>query len=110
VRAAPRNNAVVIDTLGLALVRVLGYLAKDHEPDTLRAAWARVATPAGTIGLVAPGTLMSLTPERLCYGKDGFGRRRIAGAHCRIMSAEKNKATPRTCRNLDVSDLCLCPG
>jgi hypothetical protein len=31
------------------------------------------------IGLVAPGTLMSLSAERLCYGKDGFGRRRIAG-------------------------------
>jgi hypothetical protein len=79
VHAAPRNNAAVVDTLGLALVRVLGYLAKDNEPDTLRAAWARVATPAGKIGLVAPGTLMSLSAERLCYGKDGFGRWRIAG-------------------------------
>ncbi len=79
VHAAPRSNATVIDTLGLSLVRLLGYLAKDHEPNTLRAAWARVIAPAGKTGFVAPGTLMSLAPERLCYGKDGFGRWRIAG-------------------------------
>ena len=79
VHAAPRGNAMVIDTLGLTLVRLLGYLAKDNEPDTLRAAWARVITPAGKTGFVAPATLRSLSPERLCYGKDGFGRWRIAG-------------------------------
>ena len=79
VHAAPRGNATVIDTLGLTLVRLLRFLAKDNEPDTLRAAWARVITPAGKTGFVAPGTLMSLAPERLCYGKDGFGRWRIAG-------------------------------
>jgi hypothetical protein len=79
VRAAPRNNAAVVETLGLNLVRVFGYIAKDAEPDTLRAAWARVATPAGKIGFVAPGALLALAPERLCYGTDGFGRWRIAG-------------------------------
>jgi len=79
VHAGPRGNAKVIDTLGLSLVRLLGYLAKDNEPDTLRAAWARVIAPGGKTGFVAPGTLMSLAPERLCYGKDGFGRWRIAG-------------------------------
>lgn len=79
VRAAPRGHATVIDTLGLTLVRLLGYLAKDNEPDTLRAAWARIITPAGKTGYVAPSTLRSLAPERLCYGRDGFGRWRIAG-------------------------------
>ena len=79
VRAAPRGNATVIDTLGLTLVRLLGFLAKDNEPDTMRAAWARVITPAGKTGFVAPGALMPASPERLCYGKDGFGRWRIAG-------------------------------
>jgi hypothetical protein len=79
VHAAPRANAPVIDTLGLTLVRLLGYLAKDNEPDTLRAAWARIITPAGKAGFVAPSTLRSLSPERLCYGKDGFGRWQIAG-------------------------------
>ncbi len=79
VRAGPRHNAAVADTLSLGLVRVFGYLAKDNEPDTLRAAWARVATPAAKIGFVAPGALLSLSAERLCYGKDGFGRWHIAG-------------------------------
>lgn len=79
VRTAPQSNAAVIDTLGLALVRVLGYQAKDMEPETIRTAWARVATPTGKTGFVAPGALLSLSPERLCYGKDGFGRWRIAG-------------------------------
>jgi hypothetical protein len=79
VHAAPKSAAAVVDTLGLAFVRVLGYEAKDNEPDTIRAAWARVATLAGKIGFVAPGALMTLSPERLCYGKDGFGRWSIAG-------------------------------
>ena len=69
----------MIDTLGLALVRVLRILAKDKEPETVRAAWTRIASPAGKIGFVAPGALLSLSAERLCYGKDGFGRWRIAG-------------------------------
>jgi hypothetical protein len=79
VHAAARSNAAVIEILGPALVRLLGYLAKDKEPDTIRNAWVRVATPAGKIGFVAPRALMSLSAERLCYGKDGFGRWRIAG-------------------------------
>jgi hypothetical protein len=79
VRAAAGNSAPVIDTFEFALVHVLGYLAKDKEPDAARAAWARVATPAGKIGFVAPGALMPLSAERLCYGKDAFGRWRIAG-------------------------------
>jgi len=79
VRAAPRSTAAIIDTLGHAMVRLLGYQAKDKEPETIRAAWARVATPAGKIGYVSPGALMSLTAPRLCYGKDGFARWRIAG-------------------------------
>ncbi len=79
VHAAPRSNAIAIDTLDLTLVRLLGYLGKDNEPDTLRAAWARIITPGGKTGFVAPGTLRSLSPERLCYGKDGFGRWRITG-------------------------------
>jgi hypothetical protein len=79
VRTAPRGNATVIDTLGLTLVRLLGFLTKNSEPDTMRTAWARVITPAGKTGYVAPGALMSPSPERLCYGKDGFGRWRIAG-------------------------------
>jgi hypothetical protein len=79
VRAAPKNSAAVVDTLGTILVRVLEFQSKDKEPESIRAAWARVATPAGKIGFVAPGALAPLAPERLCFGKDGFGRWRIAG-------------------------------
>ncbi len=79
VRTGPKHNAAVVDTLGTILVHVLEYQSKDKEPESIRAAWARVATPAGKIGFVAPGALAPLSPERLCYGKDGFGRWRIAG-------------------------------
>lgn len=79
VRVAPQTGATIIDTLGLAFVRMFGDQGKIKEPDGLRLAWTRVATPSGKIGYVAPGALTSLTPERLCYGKDGFGRWRIEG-------------------------------
>jgi hypothetical protein len=79
VRSAARTTSNMIDTLGLVLVRILGYLTKDKDPEAIRAAWMRIATPAGKVGFVAPGSLTSLTTERLCYGKDGFGRWRIAG-------------------------------
>jgi hypothetical protein len=79
VRAAAQNSAPVIDTLGMALVRAFGSLAKSDEAMPARAVWTRVATPTGKIGFVAPGTLMPFQAARLCYGKDGFGRWRIAG-------------------------------
>ena len=79
VHAAPKSTAAAINTLGLAFVRVLGYEAKDDEADMVRSSWARVATPAGKVGFVAPGALMTLSPKRLCYGKDGSGRWSIAG-------------------------------
>ncbi|HXF89879.1 MAG TPA: SH3 domain-containing protein [Xanthobacteraceae bacterium] len=79
VRAAPEANAPVIDKLELVLVRVLDRSAATAKADAAESGWTRVATPAGKVGFVAPGTLRSLSPERLCYGKDVFGRWRIAG-------------------------------
>jgi hypothetical protein len=79
VHRSARSNAGVVETLGLVLVRILGYLTQDKQPDAIRAAWIRIVTPAGKIGFVAPGSLTPLIAERLCYGKDGFGRWRIAG-------------------------------
>jgi hypothetical protein len=79
VRASPQQNAAEIDMLGPELVRVLGHVDGDKQADALRAAWVRVATPTGKIGFVAPGALSPLSMERLCYGKDVFGRWRIAG-------------------------------
>lgn len=79
VRATPRVDAPLVDTLGLHFVRVLGFEAKDGGPDPQRTAWARIATPSGKIGFVAPATLLSPYAERLCFGKDALGRWRIAG-------------------------------
>lgn len=78
-RAASRPNAPVIEKLGLHLVRVLGYEAKDDDPDATRTAWARVVAPSGKVGFVAPALLLSPYAERLCYAKDVTGRWRIAG-------------------------------
>jgi hypothetical protein len=78
VRASPRTNAVMVEMLGLHFVRVLGFEGKDGEAPS-RTLWARVVAPSGKTGFVAPGTLMSLNAERLCYGKDATGRWHIAG-------------------------------
>jgi hypothetical protein len=78
VRAAPFPTSPVVETLGLHFVHVLDDEAPEHvQPQ--RSAWARVATPAGKVGFVAPNSLRSLSDERLCYIKDITGRWRIAG-------------------------------
>ena len=80
-RCAPRPQpgAAKIGTLGLHFVRLLGFEGPDSEPAPGRTQWARVALPDGKTGFVAPGSLMSLTAERLCYIKDLVGGWRIAG-------------------------------
>jgi hypothetical protein len=78
VRGAPQQGADQIGTLGLHFVRLLGFEGPDSEPSPGRVQWARVVLPDGKQGFVAPGSLMSLTPERLCYTKDLAGWR-IAG-------------------------------
>lgn len=71
VLAQPAPDAAVLETLGLTLVRVLGYEAKERgEP-----AWVRVATPGGKIGYLPPGTLVSPLADRLCFGKEAGGWR-----------------------------------
>ena len=79
VRAAPQANAAVVETLGLNLVRVLGFEDKDGDTDPVRNAWARVATPGGKTGFVAPNSLLSPYADRLCYAKEGTGPWRISG-------------------------------
>ena len=79
VRAAPQPGAALAGTLGLHFVRLLGFEGVDHEPAPGRTQWARVAMPDGKRGFVAPGQLMSLTAERLCYIKDLVAGWRIAG-------------------------------
>jgi len=79
VRAAPKPNAPVIESLGLHFVRVLGFEDKDGDTDPVRNAWARVATPSGKTGFAAPNSLVSPYADRLCYGKEGTGPWRIVG-------------------------------
>jgi len=69
----------VVETLGLNLVRVLGFEDKDGDTDPVRNAWARVATPGGKTGFVAPNSLLSPYADRLCYAKEGTGPWRISG-------------------------------
>lgn len=79
VRAAPQPDAAILDTLGLHFVRLLGFEGPDNVPHPGRSQWARVALPDARRGFVAPGELMSLTAERLCYIKDLVAGWRIAG-------------------------------
>jgi hypothetical protein len=79
VRAAPRPGSALVETLGLHFVHVLGYEATEKDVEPERTAWARVATPTGKAGYVAPDTLRSLSLEQLCYVKDVTGRWRITG-------------------------------
>jgi hypothetical protein len=79
VRAAPRANAPVIGKLGLHFIRLLGVEGADSETAPLRNHWARVMLPDGKTGYAAPGSLSSLTIERLCYVKDMVVGWRIAG-------------------------------
>jgi hypothetical protein len=78
VRAAPRPDGAVVGTLGRHFVRLMGLAGADGESN-VRDRWARIATPAGDTGFVAPGSLSTMTAARLCYGKDTLGRWRIAG-------------------------------
>jgi hypothetical protein len=79
VLTAPQPDAAPAGTLGLHFVRVLRFESADDDPVSRRTQWARVAMPDGRQGFVAPGSLMPLTAERLCYIKDLVAGWRIAG-------------------------------
>jgi hypothetical protein len=79
VLAAPQPSAALAGTLGPHLVHLLGFEGPNGDPAPGRNQWARIALPDGKPGFVAPGSLMSLTAERLCYVKDLVGGWRIAG-------------------------------
>jgi hypothetical protein len=79
VYAAPEAGAAIVARLGLYFVRLLGFEGPNNEPSRLRSQWARVVTPAGTLGYVAPNVLTSVAAERLCYRNDALGAWWIAG-------------------------------
>lgn len=78
VRLAPDPGAAAVGLLGLQFVRLLGFEGPESDVPG-RNQWARVALPDGKTGYTAPGRLMSLTPDRLCYIKDLVVGWRIAG-------------------------------
>jgi len=79
VYAAPATDAAPAGSLGLHFVQLLGFAGPDDDPAPGRNQWARIVMPDGRPGFVAPGSLMSLTTEQLCYIKDPIAGWRIAG-------------------------------
>jgi len=75
VRAAAKQDAPVVDRLGLYLVRVL---PDDSPANAVLATFAKVLTAAGTVGYVPIDTILPIGGEQLCYLKDG-GTWKIAG-------------------------------
>jgi hypothetical protein len=78
VRTRADPGAAVAGTIGPHFIRLIGFEGPDSDPAPGRRLWARIAMPDGKPGFVAPGSLMSLTSERLCYIRDVVGWR-IAG-------------------------------
>jgi hypothetical protein len=75
VRSAAKQDAPVIDKLGLHLVRVL---ADDSPANAIMATFVKVMTPAGKVGFVPIDSVLPIGGEQLCYTKDG-GSWKIAG-------------------------------
>jgi hypothetical protein len=67
VRSAPRQDAAVVDKLGLYLVRVL---ADDSPANAVLATYLKVLTPAGKVGYAPVDVLLPIGGEQLCYVKD----------------------------------------
>lgn len=74
VRSGAKEDAQVIDKLGLHLVRVLA----EESPDAPMTDFTKVLTPAGKTGFVPANALLPIAGEQMCYVKDG-SRWKIAG-------------------------------
>jgi len=78
-RAARRDDAQAVETLGNYLVRVLRFVTVAANAAPLQTSWTRVAAPSGKIGYAPPESLESLSAAQLCYAKDAAGKWLIAG-------------------------------
>ena len=67
VRAAPQNNAPVVDTLGLTFVHIMPETASDPP------SYMRIATPGGKTGYVLIDSIAPIGNDQICYVKDGGG-------------------------------------
>lgn len=68
VRAAAKQDAAVVDKLGLYLVRVL---PDDSPANAVLATFAKVLTAGGKVGYVPIDTILPIGGEQLCYLKEG---------------------------------------
>jgi hypothetical protein len=75
VRSAAKQDAAVIDKLGLYLVRVL---ADESPANAVMATFLKVLTPSGKVGYVPIDVVLPIGGEQLCYVKEG-GNWKIAG-------------------------------
>jgi hypothetical protein len=74
VRASAAANAPVIETLGMAFVRVMPDTAPNASQDFMR-----VVAPSGKVGFVPAEAINPLGSDMLCYGKDATGAWKIVG-------------------------------
>jgi len=74
-RAAPQQNAAVIEKLGLYLLRALD---DDSPANAVMAAFLKVISPAGKTGYVPVDAVRAVVGPQMCYLKDASGWK-IAG-------------------------------
>jgi hypothetical protein len=70
VRAAAKQDAPVVDKLGLYLVRVL---SDDSPANAVLATFLKVMTASGKVGYVPVDAVLPIGGEQLCYIKDASG-------------------------------------
>jgi hypothetical protein len=75
VRSAAKQDAPIIEKLGLYLIRVL---PDDSPANAVLAAFAKVMTPGGKVGFVPIEAVLPIGGEQLCYVKEATGWK-IAG-------------------------------
>jgi hypothetical protein len=75
VRAAAKQDAPVVDKLGLYLVRIL---ADDSPANAVMATFLKVMTSTGKVGYVPIDAVLPIGGEQLCYIKEASGWK-IAG-------------------------------
>jgi hypothetical protein len=75
VRSAAKQDAPIIDKLGLYLVRIL---PDDSPANAVLAAFVKVLTPPGKVGFVPVEAVLPIGGEQLCYVKEAAGWK-IAG-------------------------------
>jgi hypothetical protein len=75
VRTAAKEDAPVVDKLGLHLVRVL---ADESPANAVMATFLKVLTPSGKVGYVPFDAILPIGGEQLCYVKEA-GAWKIAG-------------------------------